>query len=199
MKNLENVLESLLFVSGNATPIKDIQEKLQVSEQDILEAAQSLKAKYSGECGLHLILFADKLQFSTNPVYAESVAAVLNPIKERELSQSMMEALAIIAYKQPITRAEIEDIRGVNCDYAVAVLLKHNLIEIAGRKNAVGKPLLYKTADTFLKRFQLEGIGNLPDYDSLIKRIKVIETEAGHNQSGDLYLSNRDEGQEDVI
>ena len=199
LKNLENILEALLFVSGSATPIRDIQEKLQTTEEDVLAAAQSLKEKYGGKCGLHLLIFADKLQFSTNPVYAEAVASVLNPIKERELSQSMMESLAIIAYKQPVTRAEIEDIRGVNCDYAIAVLLKHNLIEIAGRKNAVGKPILYRTADAFLKRFQLEGIEKLPDYDALLERIKVIEAEAGLDQSGDLYRSNRDRSQEDIV
>jgi segregation and condensation protein B len=197
-KNLENILEALLFVSGSAVSVKDIQDKLEVSEQEIWQSAQILKEKYAGVSGLHLLIFSDKLQFSTNPSYATPVAAVLNPIKERELSQSMMEALAIIAYKQPATRAEIEEIRGVNGDYALAMLLKLNLIEIAGRKNAVGKPLLYRTADVFLKRFQLDDIKNLPDYATLLERIKVIEAESGRDQSGDLYRSNRDVRQEDI-
>jgi len=198
MKHLEHILEALLFVSGSATPIKDIQEKLNVTEKEILAAAQTLKQRYGGDRGLHLLIFADKLQFATNPVYAEAVAAVLNPIKERELSQSMMEALAIVAYKQPVTRAEIEEIRGVNCDYAIAILLKHNLIEIAGRKNAVGKPLLYRTADAFLKRFQLADITALPDYAALLERIKIIEAQSGRDQSGDLYRSHRDADFKDI-
>ena len=103
------------------------------------------------------------------------ISCVLNPIKEKELSTAALETVAIVAYKQPVTRLEIEQIRGVNCDYAVQVLLKHNLIEVVGRKDVVGKPLLFGTTDAFLKRFQIESVEQLPDYEQLLASIKVLE------------------------
>jgi segregation and condensation protein B len=200
MDSLSGILEALLFVSGNAVEIKDIAEKLLINEQLVTKAAESLQKKYGKESGIQLLMFSDKLQFSSNPSYADAVSGVLNPIKERELSQSMMEVVSIIAYKQPITRLEIEEIRGVNSDYAISMLSKHNLIEVVGRKNAVGKPVLFGTADNFLKRFQLKNLKELPDYDSLIERIKVIDQENFvKNDSDDLYYSNRDNTQEEIV
>lgn len=124
------------------------------------------------------------MQFSSNPAYADAVAKVLNPIKEKELSSATLETVAIIAYKQPVTRLELEEIRGVNCDYVIQVLLKHNLIEVVGRKDAVGKPLLFGTTDEFLKRFQISSIQDLPDYEQLLDSIKVI---SGDGDSKGLY------------
>ncbi|MCQ2555823.1 MAG: SMC-Scp complex subunit ScpB, partial [Clostridia bacterium] len=79
--------------------------------------------------------------------------------------------------KQPITRVEIENIRGVNCDYAIQLLTSNNLIEVVGRKDTIGKPLLFGTTDTFLKRFELESIDQLPNYNELLDRIRVIHSE----------------------
>lgn len=126
------------------------------------------------------------MQFGSNPDYAEAVESVLNPIKEKELSGSALETVAIIAYKQPVTRLEIEQIRGVNCDYAIQVLLKHNLIEVTGRKDVVGKPLLFGTTENFLKRFRIEDINQLPDYEKLLESITVIEG-SGNAQEASLY------------
>lgn len=190
MDKLENILESLLFLSGNPIEIKDIASKLNVPAKDIEEAAKILKDKYSGSSGLHIIIFNHKLQFSSNPDYAEMVENVLNPIKERELSKAMLEVSAIIAYKQPVTRLEIEEIRGVNSDYAIMMLCKHNIIEVAGRKDTIGKPLLYGTTDEFLKRFQLTSIDELPDYDDLLERIKILHPEP----SKDLYYREQYSG-----
>lgn len=187
MDNLENILEALLYLAGTPLQVKDIADKLQLPKEEILEAAQELKQKYSGASGVHLMLFNNKLQFASNPDYAESVAQVLNPIKEKELSNSMLEAVAIIAYKQPITRLEIEEIRGVNSDYAIQALSKHNMIEVVGRKDAIGKPVLFGTTDEFLKRFQLTSIDQLPDMESLLERIKIIST------GGSSELYHRDE------
>ena len=99
---------------------------------------------------------------------------MLNPIRERDLSNAALETIAIIAYRQPVTRLDIEQIRGVNSEYTVQMLLKNNLIEVVGRKEAVGKPLLFGTTDEFLKRFQLESLDELPDYETLLESIKVI-------------------------
>lgn len=99
---------------------------------------------------------------------------MLNPIRERDLSNAALETIAIIAYRQPVTRLDIEQIRGVNSEYTVQMLLKHNLIEVVGRKDAPGKPLEFGTTDEFLKRFQLESVSDLPDYETLLESIKVI-------------------------
>ena len=104
------------------------------------------------------------------------MAEVLNPIKEKALTKAVLETAAIIAYKQPITRLEIEQVRGVNSDYAINNLLENKLIDVVGRKDAIGKPLLFGTTDEFLKRFSMNSLSDLPDYDELMERIEVIKT-----------------------
>ena len=190
MKNLEkltNIIESILFVSGTQIAISDIAEKLEVSEKDILSAYEILQKKYSEDSGIHILKFNKKLQFCSNPKYSEDVSAVLNPIKERELSKSMLEVAAIIAYKQPVTRIDLEEIRG-NSEYAVQKLLELGVIEPVGRKDAVGKPVLFGTTDEFLKRFQISSLDELPDYEELINKIELI-----HGKSdSDEYLYKKD-------
>lgn len=176
MKNSEkltNIIESILFVSGTQVAISDITEKLGLSEKQISEAVKELKEKYSGESGIQLLQFNKKLQFSSNPAYADDVSSVLNPIKEKELSKSMLEVAAIIAYKQPVTRIDLEEIRG-NSEYAVQKLLELGVIEPVGRKDAVGRPVMFGTTDEFLKRFQISSLDELPDYEELINRIQLI-------------------------
>lgn len=176
MKNLEkltNIIESILFVSGTQVAITDIAEKLEVSDKEIKDAIAILKEKYSKDSGIQLLTFNKKIQFCSNPNYAEQVSGVLNPIKERELSKSMLEVAAIIAYKQPVTRIDLEEIRG-NSEYAVQKLLELGVIEPVGRKDAVGKPVLFGTTDEFLKRFQISSLDELPDYEDLINKINLI-------------------------
>lgn len=175
--NLEHILESILFLSGQAVSIKEIAEKLEVKESEIKECAKKLEKKYTSPCGISIMSVNGKLQFSSNPEYAEEVSVVLNPIRERNLSKAMLEVVSIIAYKQPITRLEIEQMRGVSCEYAVRVLLENNLIEVVGRKDTIGKPILFGTTDKFLKHFQISSLNELPNYDDLINSIKVIKSE----------------------
>lgn len=174
MENLENVLESILFVAGDAVSLSDIMSKFDIKKAEIEKAIDKLKEKYNGDCGIHLLHFNDKLQFSTNPAYAENVSMVLNPIRQRNLTKATMETASIIAYKQPITRMEIEQIRGVGCDYAINILLDHKLIEIVGRKDTVGHPALFGTTDEFLKRFDISSIDELPDYNQILEDIQKI-------------------------
>ena len=174
MENLDKILESILFMAGEPVAMVDIVGKLDVTEKELKAAAATLKKRYSGESGIVLNQFNNKLQLSTNSLYAEAVASVLNPIRERNLSKATLETAAIIAYKQPITRLEIEEIRGVGCDYAISILLEHNLIEVVGRKDAVGRPVLFGTTDEFLKRFNISSIGELPDYNALLEKVKIV-------------------------
>ena len=191
MKNLEkltNIIESILFVSGTQVAISDIAEKLDVTKEEILKAIKILQERYGEDTGIQLLKFNGKIQFCSNPKYADEVSSVLNPIKERELSKSMLEVAAIIAYKQPVTRIDLEEIRG-NSEYAVQKLLELGIIEPVGRKDAVGKPVLFGTTDKFLKRFQISSLDELPDYDELINKVKLIHIK----DDADDYLYKKEE------
>ncbi|MBO5884309.1 MAG: SMC-Scp complex subunit ScpB, partial [Clostridia bacterium] len=140
-------------------------------------------------------------QLCSNPDYAEQISTILNPIREKALTKSALETIAIIAYKQPITKLEIEEIRKIHsADYAIQVLLDNNMIEIVGRKDAVGKPYLFGTTDTFLKRFNLKDITDLPDYEELLERIEVIRNETYDNQlaSDGLYRDYEVPNEEEI-
>ena len=181
-------IEAILFVAGEGVAVEFLAEKLCAQKTEVQAAIEDLRKKYSGASGVHLIKYRNNYQFSTNPEFADTVSAVLNPVRERNLTRAAMEVMAIVAYKQPVTRLEIDDVRGVASDYAIHILTQNNLIEVVGRKDALGKPLLYGTTDEFLKRFELDDINNLPSYDQLLEKIKVIQT------NFDLYESNRDAG-----
>jgi segregation and condensation protein B len=191
MKNLEkltSIIESILFVSGVQVAIQDIAEKLEITSEDVKKCLEKLKEKYSKDSGIQLLVFNKKAQFCSNPENADAVSSVLNPIKERELSRSMLEVAAIIAYKQPVTRTDLEEIRGVNSEYPVQKLLELGVIEPVGRKEAVGRPIQFGTTDKFLKRFQISSLDELPDYNELIEKIKSL-----HTDSEDDYLYKKDE------
>lgn len=181
-KKIEEVLAGILFVSGDGVEIKDVQEKLNLKDKEMQTAIDKLKEKYCGDCGINVITYRGRIQLCSNKAYAECITEVLNPIKEKLLTKKALEVIAIIAYKQPITKLEIEQIRGTNSDYSIQMLLQHNLIEVVGRKDAVGKPLLYGTTDEFLRRFGLEDIDCLPDYEEVLDRIKVV-----HRDDNSLY------------
>lgn len=175
MENLTQILEAILFASGTSKKKSDILALLpDVKESQFNKSIEELKKKYSCESGVLLLEFNGKLQFSTNTNYGEIVAEVLTPLKEKELSKTLLEVLAIIAYKQPITRLELEKIKTSSADYAIGLLLKVNLIEVVGRKDAVGRPVLYGTTDEFLKKFQLSDISELPDYQAVLDRLEEL-------------------------
>lgn len=174
MSQLSKIIESILFVSGKAVEESFIREKLEITGKQYSQALDELLKQYSGDSGIHLLRFNKKIQFASNPNYAKQVEAVLNPIKERELTNAMLETLAIVAYKQPITRIEIEEIRSVDCTYAVQNLMRLGMIEVIGRKDTIGKPLLFGTTDDFLKRFSISEIQDLPDYETLLEKLQEI-------------------------
>ena len=185
---LKEIVLSILFVSGDGLDKDFILQKLEISPKELDSCIEELCREYSGEKGIHIIKYKNKVQLTSNPLYADYISEVLNPVREKSLTRAALETLAIIAYKQPITKLEIEDIRRVNCDYAVQILVDQNMIEVVGRKDAVGKPLLFATTENFLKRFNLEDLGQLPDYEQLLERIKVInEEEKEEPQSDSLY------------
>lgn len=175
MKNLSQIIEAIIFASGTSKRKADLIRLLpDITEKDLEEALRPLREKYSGDSGILLLEFNGKIQMSTNPDYGVTVAEVLTPLKEKELSKVLLEVLAIIAYKQPITKLEIEKIKSSSAEYALGILLKVHLIEVVGRKDAVGKPVLYGTTDEFLKKFQLTDIKELPDYNAVLERLESL-------------------------
>ena len=197
--NLKEVLLSILFVAGDGIEKSFIAEKLQVSQKELDKAISQLKQELDGDKGVHLIEYKNKIQLASNPNYSSYISDVLNPIREKSLTRAALETLAIIAYKQPITKLEVEDIRRVNSDYAVQILVDQNMIEVVGRKDAVGKPLLFGTTESFLKRFNLKDINQLPDYEELLERIKTIRQEEDQEKQDTLFKNVDDiEFEEDL-
>ena len=194
MDNLTNIIEAVIFASGEAVPVKYIIEKLGCTLKEVNKCVDELKEKYTGTSGIYLLTFNGKLQFATIPEYKKPVSDVLTPIKEKEFTKTILECAAIIAYKQPITKPELEDIRQVSCDYAIHTLLELEMIVPCGRKDAVGKPILYATTDNFLKRFKLNSINELPDYDELMAQIAELNSSllADDEEDGN-YLYRKDE------
>ena len=185
--NLKEIIKAVLFVAGEGVEKSLLAEKLDVDLSKIEYVLSELKKEYSGENGIRLISYKDKVQLASNPDYATEISDVLSPIREKSLTRAALETLAIIAYKQPITKLEIEDIRRVNSDYATQALLDQDMIEIVGRKDAVGRPLLFGTTENFLKRFNIKDIGDLPDYNELMERIKLVREEEDKNTSDTLF------------
>lgn len=192
MNNLMNIIEGIAFASGEAVPVKYIVEKLGCSVSEANTAIGKLKEKYSDVSGIQLLTFNGKIQFATNPDYKQEISDVLAKIKEKELTKTILECVALIAYKQPVTKGELEELRGVNCDYAVHTLLELQMIEPCGRKDAIGKPILYATTDIFLKRFGLNSIDELPDYDELMAQIAELNDTILKEDDGN-YLYKKDE------
>ena len=174
MEKLTNIIEAILFAAGDAVPIDLLREKLDVTKREVDESIRQLEKKYTGNCGIRLLHFNHKLQFATNPDYKEVVSLVLMPIREKEFTKTILECAAIIAYKQPITRSELENIRGISSDYAITTLLSLDMITPCGRKDTPGRPVQYATTDNFLKRFKLKSLSDLPDYEELMRRIAEL-------------------------
>ena len=160
---LKGRIEAILFVAGEAVPIRDLARALQTDEKEIRKAVSALKDEYDYEQrGFLLKRFGDNIQLDTRPLYAGDVVRLLQPVQQQSLSQAAMETLAVVAYKQPVTRAEVEQIRGVKCDYSLQSLMNKGLIREAGRKDTIGRPILFATTDEFLSHFGLEGLEGLP-------------------------------------
>ena len=172
MDKLDKIIESILFVAGDGVEYFDISDKLGVTVEEVEEAIEKLKADHErNNSGIQVVTYNKKAQLCSNADYAEQVAEVLNPRKEKSLTKAVLEAAAIIAYKQPITRLEIEQVRGVNSDYAINTLIENKLIEVVGRKDAIGKPLLFGTTEQFLRCFGVTSIDDLPE----INQVQVEE------------------------
>jgi segregation and condensation protein B len=158
-----SVLEGILFLSGDHVTISTLKDVLELPESDIKNLMERLITEYKERNGGTLIVeIANGYQMVTNPLYSEWMMKFKNTHITAKLSMPSLETLAIIAYKQPIIRAEIEHIRGVNSDSAIKTLLEKRLIKIMGRKEVPGRPFIYGTTREFLQYFGLKDLTELP-------------------------------------
>lgn len=169
MDFLQNHIEALIFCSPTPIKVTDIKACLSemfnadVPDEDIAGALQRIEEKFLGdEHSFQLYKAAGGFQFLTKPAYQASIGIMLKQQSKKRLSTSAMETLSIIAYKQPISKTEIENIRGVNCDYAVQKLLDKSLIEITGKADTIGRPMLYGTTPKFMEYFGINDLNELP-------------------------------------
>ena len=169
MDFLQNHIEALIFCSPSPIRLVDLKACLsemfnaEIPEEDILGALQRLEEKFEAEeFSFQLYKAAGGYQFLTKPAYQASIGIMLKQQSKKRLSTSAMETLSIIAYKQPISKTEIENIRGVNCDYAVQKLLDKSLIEITGKADTIGRPMLYGTTPKFMEYFGINHLRDLP-------------------------------------
>jgi segregation and condensation protein B len=163
MEDLKNIIESLLFVADEALGLERLKKTLpQADPQQIREAVAALQADYEARRGgFYLAEVAGGYQFRSRPEYTAWVRRLVDP-KPLRLSKPAMETLAVIAYKQPIIRADIEHLRGVDCGGVLRVLLERKLIRVLGRREMAGRPLIYATTKLFLETFDLKDLKDLP-------------------------------------
>ncbi|MGI6173047.1 MAG: SMC-Scp complex subunit ScpB [Christensenellales bacterium] len=160
------ILEAILFVAGDPVPIDEVAHALNLTEGEMEECAAKLADHLDLENrGIRLNRFGKSLQLSIRPEYAPYVEQLLQPIRQQSLSAAVMETLSIVAYRQPVTKTDIEQIRGVKCDYSIQLLQKRGLIQEAGRRETLGRPILYATTEDFLRYFGIESLEMLPKRD----------------------------------
>ena len=166
MTNIKYAIEGILFAAGEPVNAAKLAVVLDTDIENVKNAVEELKAEYERDSrGFNIIDIKEGYQICSRPVYYTYIQEILGEQRNQPLSNAAMEALAIIAYKQPITRGQIERIRGVNSDGCVNRLYERSLIEECGRLDAPGRPILYRTTDTFLRCFGLRSADELPYVD----------------------------------
>jgi len=161
--NLAGRIEAILFVAGEPVRVEDLARALNVSVREVETELIHIRDEYDfHQRGFTLKRFGHQVQLATRALYSADVVHLLQPVQKQSLSQAAMETLAVVAYRQPVTRAEVEQIRGVKCDYSLQSLMNKELIMEVGRKEALGRPILYGTTENFLAHFGLSTLEDLP-------------------------------------
>ena len=199
------ILESILFTMGKSVEIKTLAEALKLTQEEIKQILQDMSKEYSEkQRGIQLVFLEDSVQLCTKPQYYEYLIRIASRPQKQVLSDSVLETLSIVAYKQPVTRGEIERIRGVKSDHAIAKLMDYDLIEEIGRLDAPGRPVLFATTEEFLRCFGVSSVAELPlttflgravyvDFkETVAKRGHItaadLDREAGKVREGDIVI-----------
>lgn len=180
LKGIQPIIEGLLFLAGDeGLSFSKLCEVMDNVEPTMLEEAlQAIKREYEEHKGLQLVCYGGAYKFVTRESVFPYAQKLFASIKTSTLSNAAMETLAIIAYKQPITRTEIEELRGVSSDMMIRKLLARNLIREKGRSDAIGRPILYEVTDVFMDAFQLESLKELPDLPAFASEKESLFDEA---------------------
>ncbi len=186
-KTIKSALESMMFVWGQPLEVKVCADLFNISKEDMMAYFLELAAEYEQEGrGIVIRQVGKAFQFVTRAENADFIERLCTPVKVKKLSQSALEVLAIIAYKQPVTKGEIDAIRGIKCDRVIDGLAKKDLICTKGRSEGIGRPILYGTTDTFLKNFGFRSLKELPE-------IEDIEGAIGAEEHGDMEQISMEE------
>lgn len=186
-KTIKSAIESMMFVWGEPLGIKEMADIFNIDKKEVYDYCKELQEEYNNEGRGIVIREVNKsFQFVTKKENIDYIERLCTPVKHKKLSQSALEVLAIIAYKQPVTKGEIESVRGIRCDRVIDGLVKKGLVAEVGRSNSVGLPILYGTTDVFLKQFGFETLKEMPE----IEDIEGVLTEDEQALTGmdDVYL-----------
>lgn len=163
MIDILSVIEAILFAAGESVPVARLSLILGVDEEEVLAAARELREKYESEQrGMRILQLDDRLQMCSAPEFAPYISKVLEQRKPPMLSQPALETLAVVAYFQPVTRAYVEQVRGVDSSYTVSALCERGLIEECGRLEVPGRPAIFRTTDVFLRTMGISSLAELP-------------------------------------
>jgi segregation and condensation protein B len=178
LTNTEAAIEAILFALGVSVEIRQLCAALEMNESEVIQNFESLKEKYDNDNrGIQIIKLGDCVQMCTRTEYYDKLIRVCKTPKKQVLTDAILETLSIIAYKQPITKSEIEHIRGVSSDYIVNKLVEFGLIYEAGKLDAPGRPAQFATTEEFLRRFGIDSKESLPRLDSDLEAEIVHEVE----------------------
>lgn len=183
-KKVMAVIEAVLFAMGDSVALSKLEHVLEMPEREIRDVIARMNSRYKrAERGICIVELEDAVQLCTKPELYEYLIKVAKAPQKYVLTDTLLETLSIIAYKQPVTRLEVEKIRGVSCDHAVNRLLELNLVQELGRLDAPGRPLLFGTTEEFLRTFGVKSLGDLPvlNPEQIEDFRKQAEEEAGQN------------------
>ncbi len=188
ISEIQSAAEALLFAVGEPIEISRMSSVLEVDEATLTKIIETLRDDYSfNRRGIRIVKLDGAYQMCSAPNYADYVRKAMETRKPPKLSQSLLEVLSVVAYRQPVTRAYVEQVRGVDCTYSISSLLDKGLIKEAGRLDVPGKPILYRTTKDFLRVFGLESLNELPELPDFaeeensqvtFKEIESSETQA---------------------
>ena len=177
-KTIKSAFESMMFVWGEPLDVKLAADIFNITKQEAYDCFKELQEEYLQEGrGIEIREVNKSFQYVTKDENAEFIERLCTPVKRRRLTQSALEVLAIIAYKQPVTKGEIEAVRGIRCDRVLEGLKKKELITEVGRSSGIGRPILYGTTDEFLRKFNFTSIKELPDIEDIEEVMVAADTE----------------------
>ena len=192
MIDILSVIEAILFAAGESVPVARLSLILGVGEEEVLAAAEELREKYeSDQRGMRILRLDDRLQMCSAPEFAPYISKVLEQRKPPMLSQPALETLAVVAYFQPVTRAYVEQVRGVDSSYTVSALCERGLIEECGRLEVPGRPAVFRTTDVFLRTMGISSLAELPPLPDMTNGEGIEKLQSAINKFQDPGLKEQ--------